>query len=130
MALSYNLNGTTTGVNGVNYYLGAVGGTLSSAFEQKGGTGNLSSTATFGDNLGFVLGNKQGAITVAPQGSSTAGVAGGELDEFATYATALTSSQINSQFAELTVPEPQTWVLLSFGALVLVMGRNLKAYRR
>lgn len=130
LALAYNLNGTAAGVNGINYYLGQVGGMLSSAFEQKGGTGNLSTTSTLGDSLGFVLGNKQAAISISPAGSSTAGVAGGEIDEFATYATELSASQIDAQYAVLSVPEPRAWALIGFGTLVLALDRKLKFFRR
>ena len=101
LALTYDLNGTAEGVNGVNYYLGQVGGTLNSVFIQKGGSGNVSSTATLGDGLTFVVGNKQAAVVGT---TSTAGVAGGEIDELATWSTPLSTNQIASQFSALTSP--------------------------
>lgn len=129
LGLTYNLNGTATGVNGVNYYLGAIGGNLLSAFEQRGGSGNLSTTSTLGDGLSLVLGNKQAAVTGSP--ASTAGVAGGEIDEFATWNTELTADQITSQFNALTassVPEPSPALLLALGAPVLFLRRKISSF--
>ena len=126
LALTYNLNGTVTGVNGVNYYLGAVGGTLSTGFKQKGGSGNISTTSTLGDGLAFVVGNKQAAVTA----SSTAGVAGGEIDELATWSSALTAPDIQNQFNALTttVPEPSTCAVLGLGGLLVLWTR--RTFRR
>lgn len=120
LALTYNLNGTAVGVNGINWYLGAVGGTLSSGFKQKGGTGNISTTATLGDGLTFVVGNKQAAVTGTP--ATTAGVAGGEIDELATWSSALTAGQIQAQFA--AVPEPSTCAVLGLSGLLVLFARK------
>jgi hypothetical protein len=121
LALSYDLNGTATGVNGVNWYIGAIGGTLSTGFFQKGGSGNINSTTTLGNGGTFALGNKE---------SNLAGVAGGAIDELATWTTALSSSQINSQFSALTVsvPEPSTCAVLGLGGLLVLWKR--RAFRR
>ncbi|HVU28683.1 MAG TPA: hypothetical protein VHG71_13245 [Verrucomicrobiae bacterium] len=126
LGITYDLNGTTTDINGVNWYLGAIDGSLSSGFKQKGGSGNINSTGTLGDGLGFIAGNKQAAITVAPPGSSTAGVAGGAIDELATWDTALSADQIQAQFNALTtaVPEPSSEILVGIGALLLVQLRR------
>lgn len=129
LALTYNLNGSVTSVNGINYYLGAVGGTLSSVFEQKGGTGNLSTSSTLGDGLAFVVGNKQAAVVGT---TSTAGVAGGGIDELATWNTALSSSQIGDQFSALTAtpaPEPSSLALIGGGAVLLLAMRRKNHHR-
>jgi hypothetical protein len=128
LGLTYNLNGTTTGVNGLNYYLGAVGGTLNSGFVQKGGTGNLSSSSLLGDGNTFVVGNKQQAVVPISSGLGTAGVVGGEIDELATWGSELSSGQIQSEFGALTpAPEPSVLALLGVGGLLL-SGRR-KSYR-
>lgn len=125
LALTYNLNGSVTSVNGVNWYLGAVGGTLSSVFEQKGGSGNLSTTATLGDGNTFIVGNKQAAVVGVPA-TSTAGVAGGEIDELATWSSALTATDIQNQFNALTttVPEPSTCAVLGLSGLLVLFARR------
>jgi hypothetical protein len=117
LALTYNLTGTAA-TNGVNWYLGAVGGSLFSGFKPKGGSGNISSTATLGDGLTFVVGNKQSAVTVGP--TSTAGVTGGEVDELATWTTQLGAAQITDQFGALVVPEPSALALIGLGGLMLI----------
>ena len=115
LALTYNLNGVATGVNGINYYLGPAGGSLASGFKQNGGSGNLSATATLGDtNSTFVVGNRQEAVTAA---TLAGGVTGGEIDELATWSnTELSSGQIASQYAALTVPEPSTCLWSASGS--------------
>jgi hypothetical protein len=125
LALTYNLNGSVTSVNGVNWYLGAVGGTLSSGFKQKGGSGNINTAGTLGDGNTFIVGNKQAAVVGVPA-TSTAGVAGGEIDELATWSSQLTGNQITSQFNALTVsvPEPSTCILFGAGGLLVLWTRR------
>ena|ERR1039457_1362551 len=120
LGVTYNLNGTSVGVNGVNAYIGPVGGSLSSVFTQKGGSGNIGSTSTLGDSLTFVVGNKQAAVTAA----STAGVAGGEVDELATWSTQLSTTQIQNQFNSIVVPEPSTCAMVGIGILTLFCSRR------
>jgi hypothetical protein len=119
--LTYNLNGTATGVNGANWYLGAVGGTLSSGFIQKGGSGNINTTTTMGDGGTFDLGNRR---------AFNNSLVGGEIDELATWNSQLSSGQITSQFNALTVsvPEPSACILFGAGGLLVLWKR--RAFRR
>lgn len=116
--LTYNLNGTVTGVNGATWYLGAVGGTLSSGFLQKGGSGNINTTTTMGDGGTFILGNRRAENNT---------LVDGEIDELATWNTALSSSQIDSQFAALIVPvpEPSACILFGAGGLLVLWTRRI-----
>jgi hypothetical protein len=116
LSVTYNLNGTATGVNGVNWYLGVPGGSLSSGFIQKGGTGNINTTSTLGNGGTFDLGNRL-------LHNNSFG-AGSEIDELATWNTALSSSQIQAQFSAVTVPEPSTWAMVSIGMLTLLRFRR------
>jgi hypothetical protein len=119
LGLSYNLNGIVAGVNGVNWYFGQAGGsTLTTGFKQHGGTGNISATSTLGDGLAFVLGNKQGVVTVGS--SLAAALPNGEVDELATWSTDLASSAFTSQYNALVVPEPSTYAMLGVGGLLLL----------
>ena len=89
-ACTWNFNGTTN--DQINWWIGPVGGTLISGDNIS--TGNrLSSDATLGDGVMFVLGNRR-ALNNSPTG---------EFDELATWSTQLNASQIASQFSALTV---------------------------
>lgn len=114
LALSYNRNGVVTGVNGVNWYLGAAGGSLDSGFFQNGGTGNISATSTLGDGGAFILDNRRADNNSMGLNS--------EVDELATWNTALTSSQITSQFDAVAVPEPSNFTLFAGLGGLLLMG--------
>jgi hypothetical protein len=117
LALSYNRNGVVTGVNGVNWYLGAAGGSLESGFFQNGGTGNISATSTLGDGGTFILDNRRAENNSMGLNS--------EVDELATWNTALTSSQITSQFDAVAVPEPANFTLFAgLGGLLLIGARR------
>lgn len=125
LAVTYDLNGTVVGVNGVNWYLGAAGGTLASGFYQKGtvgGTTYINTTGTLGDGGTFILGDRRAF-------NNTFGV-GSELDELATWSTALDSSAITAQFNALTtsVPEPSTCAVLGLGGLLVLWKR--RTFRR
>ncbi len=117
-AATWNLNGTTAGVNGLSYYLGEAGGTLSSTFLQKGGSGNFSSTENFGDGGAFALSGHQAGGSGGFQVSGNPGI----VDELATWDTQLSSDQITSQFDTLItpVPEPSTGVLFGAGGLLVL----------
>ena len=89
-ACTWNFNGTTN--DQINWWIGPVGGMLTSGDNLS--TGNrLSSDATLGDGVMFVLGNRR-ALNASPTG---------EFDELATWNTQLNASQIASQFSALTV---------------------------
>ena len=113
IAITYSFTGSSSSDN-YACYLGTLGGTLS----QQTVNAISASASTVGDGLGFVVGNKQAAITGTPP--STAGVAGGAIDELATWNTALSSSQINAQFNALAVPEPSSLALCAAGGLFLL----------
>jgi len=122
LAVTYDRTGVAPGVNGVNYYLGVVGGSLSSGFIQNGGTGNISATSTLGANGSFILGSRLG--TKNSMGVDSA------VDEFATWSSQLTATDIQNQFSALTttVPEPSTCALLGLsGLLVLWVRRTFRA---
>ena len=122
LALSYNRNGVVPGVNGVNWYLGAAGGSLDSGFFQNGGSGNISATSTLGDGGTFVLDNRRAD-------NNSMGI-NSEVDELATWDTALTSDQITSQFDATVVPEPSTFALLAgLSGLLLAGGRKFVCFR-
>jgi hypothetical protein len=112
LGISYNRNGVVTGVNGINWYMGAVGGTLDSGFLQNGGTGNISATSNLGDGGAFIVDNRRAENNSMGLDS--------EVDELATWTTALTSGQITSQFNALAVPEPSTGVLFVAGGLMII----------
>jgi CheY-specific phosphatase CheX len=119
--LTYDCSSVSPGY-GVNWYLGAVGGSLSTGFIQNGGTGgNLSATTAVGTANTFNLGNKV---------TGTTSIVGSEIDELATWTTALSSTQINSQFSALIVPVPEPSACILFGAgglLVLWVRRTFRA---
>jgi hypothetical protein len=118
IGLTYNLNGTATGVNGVNWYLAAAGGSLATGFIQNGGTGNMTAADPLGDGNPFVLGNRR---------AENNAVVGGEIDELATWTTALSPAQITGQFDALTVtetPEPCVGAMLGLGGLLLMGTRR------
>jgi len=122
LGLTYNLNGTAGGVNGVNWYLGAAGGSLSSGFLQKGGTGNINTTSTLGDAGTFIVGNRRAFNNGMGLGS--------EIDELTTWSSQLTATDIQNQFNALTttVPEPSTCALLGLSGLLVLWRR--RAFRR
>ena len=122
LGLTYDRSGTATGVNGVNWYLGAAGGSLSTGFIQNGGSGNISATSTLGDGGTFILGNRRAF-------NNSFGV-NSEIDELATWNTELSGTAINSQFSALTttVPEPSTCAVLGLGGLLVLWKR--RTFRR
>ncbi|MDB6019813.1 MAG: hypothetical protein JWR19_4302 [Pedosphaera sp.] len=117
-AATWNLSLSGAG-SGINWYLGQAGGnTLNSGSLIKGGTGNISTTATIGDAGTFVLGNKQNLAS--PAGFNFGAGNPGVLDELSTWNSQLSGSQINDQFNSLIVPEPSTLALLGTGVMVLL----------
>jgi len=123
-ACTWNFNGTATGVNGVNYYLGLAGSpvaSLTSSFKQRGGTGNISSTSILGNGGTFDI---SGTVEGTGGGFQVAGVPG-LVEEFATWNSQLTTAQIDSQFgALLSIPEPSTLALVGLGGLLALFARR------
>ena len=107
-AATWNFTGANTTNFGINWFIGAAGtNALSSGFRQRGGSGNINSTAQLGNGGTFTLSGLQ------TNGSSfQVGGVPGMVDELATWNIQLTSSQINAQYnALIAVPEPSTLVL-------------------
>jgi Alginate lyase/Immunoglobulin domain len=103
-ATTWDFSGANSSAYGINYYLGVAGqpaGSLSSGFVQRGGTGNISSTAILGTNGAFVLSGRQ------PPANSGSGFqisgAPGLVDELATWNSQLSASQIADHFSALIV---------------------------
>lgn len=123
LALTWNLNGAVTGVNGVNYYLGVAGQSsfTSTGFMQKGGTGNFNQTTPFGNGGAFVLSGHQNSASGGFQSGGNPGI----VDELATWNSQLTSGQVTSQFdALLPVPEPSACILFGAGGLLVLWVRR------
>jgi len=116
LGLTYNLNGVVTGVNGVDWYMGAAGGSLANGFIQKGGSGNLSATTTLGDGGPFILDNRRAFNNGMGLNS--------EVDELATWSTQLSASQIQNQYNSLVIPEPSTCALVGIGILISLCFRR------
>lgn len=125
LALTWDCNGTATGVNGFNYYLGEAGQSsiAYTGFMQRGGTGNFSSsTGTIGNGGAFVLSGHQT--------SQTGGFSGGAVDELATWSTELSSAQITDQFNALVTPAPEPSTI-AIGILgLLILGPTVRFARR
>lgn len=125
-ALTWDCNGTASGVNGFNYYLGEAGQSSIgyTGFLQRGGSGNFSSSSgTIGNGGAFVLSGHQT--------SQTGGFSHGTVDELATWNTELTGAQINDQFNALITPapEPSVFALGLMGGLLL-LGQAGRVCRR
>jgi hypothetical protein len=117
-AATWNFSGANSNAFGINYYLGAAGqpvSSLTAGFRQRGGTGNISSSAILGNGGTFELSGEP----ASSGGFQVAGIPGVE-DEVATWSNQLTVAQIDSQYAALIlVPEPSTLVLCSFALVGL-----------
>ena len=124
-AMVYNLNTTASDSQDVLYYLAQAGQSsfLVSGIVEKGGSGNISSTADLGDGQAFALGNKQSAILGNGTSGEYAAWTGGEVDELATWNSDLSSSQVQSQLNALVAPEPSTGAFFSAGMLLLACSR-------
>jgi hypothetical protein len=125
-AMAYDLNTIASDSQDVSYYLGQAGQSsfLVSGIVEKGGSGNISSTADLGDGQAFALGDKQSSILGNGASSQYAAWTGGEVDELATWNSDLTSSQVLAQLNALVVPEPSTGIFLSAGMLLLACSRR------
>jgi hypothetical protein len=98
-ATAWDFSRSGSSAYGIHYYLGVAGqasGSLWSGFTQRGGTGNISSSAILGTNGNFVLSGKQ-------LGGSGFQISGnpGLVDELATWNSQLSASQIADQFGAL-----------------------------
>ena len=125
-ASTWNFSGANTTAFGINYYLGVAGqptNTLLSGFTQRGGTGNISSTAIFGNGGAFDVSSIQ---SDASGGFNVAGVPG-IVEGLASWSNQLTVAQIDDQMnALILVPEPSTLILCgsAFVGLCAVMRRR------
>jgi hypothetical protein len=122
----------TTGNPEVNVYLGAAGSAtlLSGTIGRTSGgsLGNISTTGSLGDGLGFVLGNRQTSGAAFDFGSTNPGM----VDELATWSSQLSSGQITTQFDALAVPEPSTLALCGSAlvGLCAVARRRRRAFKK
>ncbi|HTS19891.1 MAG TPA: PEP-CTERM sorting domain-containing protein [Verrucomicrobiae bacterium] len=122
-AATWNFSGANSSAYGINWYLGAAGGSvtsLTSGFKQRGGSGNISSSAILGSGSTFELSGQ-------PAGSGGFQISGvpGLVDEVATWSNQLNVAQIDSQYdALIIVPEPATLALVGIGGLFLLFGRG------
>ncbi len=123
-AATWNFSGANSNAYGINYYVGAAGGnSLSSGFTQRGGSGNIGSTAILGNGGTFDLSG-----TVEDGGGFQVGGVPGMVDELATWNTQLSPSQIQNQYNTLIIPEPATFAMVGIGGLLLLFAR--KSFRR
>jgi hypothetical protein len=117
-AATWNFSGANSNAFGIHWYVGPAGepvGSLTTGFRQRGGTGNISSTAILGSGGTFELSGEP----ASSGGFQIAGVPGVE-DEVATWSNQLTVAQIDSQYAALIlVPEPSTLALCATALLGL-----------
>ena len=103
-AATWDFSGANSTNYGIHYYFGVAGqpgDSLSSGFVQRGGSGNISSTAILGTNGPFVLSGRQ-----PPPNSGSGFQTGGNpglVDELATWNSELSASQISDQFSALTI---------------------------
>ena len=129
-ACTWNFNGTATGVNGVNYYLGLAGqpvASLTSSFKQRGGTGNISSTSILGNGGTFDI---SGTVEGTGGGFQVSAVPG-LVENVATWSNQLTTAQIDSQYTALiTIPEPSTIAMVGLGGLLALFARKMTRVRR
>ena len=113
-AATWDFSGANTSAYGISNYLAVAGqatNTILSSFTQRGGTGNISSTAILGNGGTFTISAIQ---SDASGGFNVAGVPG-LVDELATWNTVLSTAQIDSQLnALILVPEPSTLALCGF----------------
>jgi len=128
-AATWNFTGANNSNFGIHYYLGAAGqptNTLSSGFTQRGGSGNISSSANLGNSETFTVSAIQ---SDASGGFNVAGVPG-FVEGLATWSNQLSVAQIDSQFAGLiTVPEPSTLMLAASAGGLFLLGLRRK-FRR
>ncbi|HVM61296.1 MAG TPA: hypothetical protein VMV72_10560 [Verrucomicrobiae bacterium] len=122
-AATWNFSGANSSAYGINWYLGAAGSnvtSLTSGFKQRGGSGNISSTAILGNGGTF-------EVSGQPAGSGGFQIAGvpGVVDEVATWSNQLTVAQIDSQYEALMIPEPATAAMVAIGGLLFVFGRGM-----
>ena len=116
-AATWDFSGANSTNYGIHYYLGVAGqpaSFLSSGFVQRGGTGNISSTAILGTNGPFVLSGKQ-----PPANSGSGFQTGGNpglVDELATWNLQLSAGQIADQFSALILSSGGQPPLLSISA--------------
>jgi len=97
----------------VLWYLGAAGGSL-----VTGGV-NIGNVAVAGDNGTFTLGNSVVGGTGAYRNPGN-----GQVDELAIWNRELSSSEVNSQFSTLAVPEPSVLALFALGGFAAVQRKR------
>jgi len=130
-ASTWDFSGANSSIYGLSNYLAVAGqpaSTLLTNFTQRGGTGNISSTAIFGNGGTFTISAIQ---SDASGGFNVAGVPG-LVDELATWNTVLTTAQIGSQVnALILVPEPSTLALCGSALMGLcAVARRRRALKK
>jgi hypothetical protein len=122
-ATTWDFSGANSPAYGIHYYLGVAGEpseALWSGFTQRGGTGNISSTAILGTNGAFVVSGKQPPAN-SGSGFQISGIPG-SVDELATWNSQLSASQIADQFSALAPfsGPPPALGISAFGSNVIV----------
>lgn len=122
-ATTWDFSGANSPAYGIHYYLGVAGqpsAVLWSGFTQRGGTGNISSTAILGTNGAFVVSGKQPPAN-SGSGFQISGIPG-SVDELASWNSQLSASQIADQFSALVpfADQPPVLGISAFGSNVIV----------
>ena len=125
-AATWDFTGANSSAFGIHYYLGLAGqptSALMTGFTQRGGGGNISSSAQLGNSQTFTVSAIQ---SDASGGFNVAGVPG-FVEGLATWSNQLSVAQIDSQYQTLIlVPEPSTLLLCSSAFLGLCVAARRK----
>jgi hypothetical protein len=118
-AATWNFDGVAAN-NTATYYIGALGGSLTSATV---GSGTFTAAAEVGGTTGET--GSSGEVVIGNRQANNSSMQG-DYDELATWNSPLSSSQITGQFNALTtpLPEPSAGMLISAGVVLLELLRR------